>query len=308
MAVLLAGPSPAMADDSGGGGRGGGGDSGGGDSGGRSGGVAFAGYRTTIKMSNDPTPGGDASSGPKYVCEIVGVNSLPGYSDLPGFSRDPADGLIEGVVYGIECRLASTPDGAFVFGTPDLIVWDPADPTDGRLVTAPDVRIAVERARRLDLPGPAITTSPPPDDLVVGFENWFANVDADDPDNPELAAAPVVKATAGEFWAIATATATSIEFDMGDGEPESVFACTTAQTPYNPDLPLESQRPECARYAYQYSSNNDATPGGTYTIVATVTYDITIETESQPPTFFETLTSEPTELVVTVTARQSVIR
>ncbi len=279
-----------------------------GESGGQTGGVAFAGYRTSIKITSSSQPGGDGSSGPRYVCEIVGVNSLPGYSELPGFSRDPADGLIEGVVYGIECRLASAPDGDFVFGTPDLIVWDPADPTDGRLVTAPDVRLAVERARRLDLPGPEISTSPPPDDLVVGFETWFSNVDADDPDNPGLPEAPAVKATAGEFWAIATAQASKIEFDMGDGKPESVFACTTAQAPYNPELPVEVQRPECARYTYQFSSNNEATPGGTYLIVATVTYDIYIETQSQPPTFFETLTSEPTELEVTVTALQSVIR
>ena len=305
--MSFAGPTTAYAD------RAGGGDGReapdpGGESGGRSGGVAFAGYRTSIKISTSAQPGGDTSSGPRYICELVGVNSLPGYSGLPGFSRDPADGLIEGVVYGIQCHLASAPDGDFVFGTPDLIVWDPADPTDGRIVTAPDVQRAVEQARRLDLPGPEITTSPPPEDLVVGFETWFANVGAADGDNPELPSAEPIKATAGAFWAIATTQASSISFDMGDGEPGSVFECTTAQAAFDPERPVETQRPDCARYSYQFSSNNEASPGGTYLVATTVTYDIFIETQSQPPTYFETLTSEATELDVTVTARQSVIR
>ncbi len=269
-------------------------------SGGRTGGVAFAGYNTKIKFSNSGAPGGDTSSGPRHVCTL--------HSAEAEWSLDPADGLVAGEIYAIHCTLASDPDGPLLLGTPDLVVYDPGDPTEGTIVTSDQVRSAVQRARRLDLPGPQIATSPPADNLVVGFETWFATVDETNPTNPELPTATPVKATAGAYWAIARATASTIELDMGDGQPGSIFTCDTAQAPFDPARPVDDQRPDCARYAYQFSSNNTENPGGTYTIVATVTYDVFIETESQPPTFFETLTSAPTTLEVTVTARQAVIR
>lgn len=77
------------------------------------------------------------------------------------------------------------------------------------------------------------------------------------------------RAAAGRAWAEATATPARVVWDMGNGDR---VVCRGPGTPYDRRRPESAQRSNCT-YTYQQSSAGR--PNNTYTVTATVVYDVT---------------------------------
>lgn len=259
------------------------------------GGGVFAGYQTPIVHTSGPgRPNG--GGGPKYLCSFFIWDD--------GVGTDPAHGLIPGHFYLLRCHVEGSDELAL--NTPIILPYDPANPDGDLIITQPELDEAARNDLEFDAPG--IETSPPVDKLVVGFETWFHNADTNADGQPALPVPTPKTASAGTLWATATAQPAFTDFDTGDDQPESVFACEEVIAPFDRNIDLEIQRPDCARYAYQYSSNNDETPGGTYTITAIVTYAVYLQTSANPNLVFqEELQGDTLELTATVTQLQAVI-
>ncbi len=265
-----------------------------GDAGYVDGGGVFVGYDVKISYNAGRNrPGG--SGGPKYECSFFIWESADG--------TDPATNLQPRHWYILRCHLEGSDELAL--NTPAIVEYNPNDPDAGRIATQAEVSITA--LANLTFPAPELTTSPPPDHLVVGFETWFHT---ETPDNPDGLPEPtIITAAAGPLWATASAEPASIDIDTGDDEPGSIFSCDQIAPPFDLDIDLETQRPDCARYEYQYSSNNKATPGGSYTISAAVTYATYLVTGPNPaPVFQEELVGETTEIIATITQLQAVIK
>ncbi|MEE9414914.1 MAG: hypothetical protein V3V01_06500 [Acidimicrobiales bacterium] len=259
------------------------------------GGGVFAGYQTPIVHSDGPGRPATGGDGPKYLCSFFIWDD--------GVGTDPAYGLIPGHYYVLRCHVEG--EDELALNTPIILPYNPANPDGNLIVTQPEVDQAARNDLEFDAPG--IETSPPVDKLVVGFETWFHNADTID-GRPALPVPTAKTASAGLLWATATAQPAFTDFDAGDDQPDSVFTCDEVVAPFDRYIDLESQRPDCARYAYQYSSNNDETPGATYTITAVVSYAVYLQTSANPNLVFqEELQGDTTELIATVTQLQAVI-
>jgi hypothetical protein len=167
------------------------------------------------------------------------------------------------------------------------------DPTAGTITTIEDVGVF---ARDLvTAPAPAVSTSPPPDRLVVGFETWLAT--------PEPHDAPVRIAQAGHLWARAEPVPVAITYEMGDA---TVIRCD-GPPPVAPPGVHDDERPGCARHTYLNSWADDGI--GTFTVRATVTYDVWLTTSEDPtPRAVDTIDGPTTELPVTVREIQALIK
>jgi hypothetical protein len=173
-----------------------------------------------------------------------------------------------------------------------VIQFDHRDPTDGEVTT---IETVSEFARELvTAPPPSITTSPPPDRLVVGFETWLATPDPYD--------APVRIAQAGHLWARAEPVPTGIRYELGDG---TTIHCDGPPPPGPAGL-TDDQRPDCARHTYLNSWSDQGV--GSFVVRATITYDVWLTTsEDQTPRLVDTIDGPTTELPVTVREIQAVI-
>ncbi len=260
------------------------------------GGGAFVGYKTPIRVNAGRGRPPSGSALPSYSCSF--------FIWADGNGADPNNGLIKGSFYELRCEL--TGSGELTLGTPAPVQYDPNDPDGGRLTTQPEVDLAARRA--LEFTEPTLGMSPPVDKLVVGFETWFT-ASPDATNDSGLPTPDAVTASAGPLWATASAEPNQITIEMGDGQPDSTIVCADLPAPLDPEVDLDSQRPECARYSYQYSSNNEDTPGGTYLIEAVVRYAVYLETSANPaPVFQEELNGDTAEIDATVTELQAVIR
>jgi hypothetical protein len=166
------------------------------------------------------------------------------------------------------------------------------DPTRGTITT---IETVSEFARDLvTAPPPALTTSPPPDRLVVGFETWLAT--------PEPYDAQVRIAQAGHLWARAEPVPVAITYELGDG---TEIHCGPPAV--GPAGISRDERPDCARHTY-LDSQSDAGIGA-FTVRATITYDVWLTTSEDPtPRRVDTVDGPTTDLPVTVREIQAVIK
>jgi hypothetical protein len=159
-----------------------------------------------------------------------------------------------GKAYLFECR-----DGSGVVVYRELTVYDPLDPAGGVLAAQRAAQIAVAQLR---VPDPVVRTSPPETSaLLVGLATWLWIHNWE----PQSASATLAGLTA-----TVTATPTAVRFDTGDG---ATVACRDGGVPYDPSRPPDAQSSGCTHVYTRRSTIDD--PAGTYTLTATVTYDVT---------------------------------
>jgi hypothetical protein len=135
-------------------------------------------------------------------------------------------------------------------------VWVP-----GAAPTADPAAVARDARSRLRLPSPVIDVNPPGDQRV-NFPVWLALNPASWKPRSATASVPGVTVTA-------TARPVRVSWSMGNG---STRTCDGPGTAWSPATDPERASPDCG-YIYRHSSAS--APGGTYTVVATVTWDVT---------------------------------
>ncbi|MDH4169299.1 MAG: hypothetical protein OEW42_06880 [Acidimicrobiia bacterium] len=249
----------------------------------------YAGY-TDVTMVVTAGPGG-VGGGTRRWCVLADQLDLTGPVVLDTIVVAP----VEGNGYWVVCRYPDDP------GSPwqvvDFVFYTPGDPAGGNVVTPYMVQ---EFAVSLfDLTAPEVALSPPADAQVVGVETWIGH--------PPGAVGPQARfAAAGPMWAAARAEPVRLSYDMGDGRPGSVVVCVRPAPVFDPGVDADAQRPDCGRYIYAHSSLD--APGGTWPVTTTVTYAVTLATESQPvPQFDRFLVGETAVDPVTVTDLEAVI-
>lgn len=140
----------------------------------------------------------------------------------------------------------------------EALYYDPANPL-GSIAAA---ERALEQARQqLDPPEPTLALNPPADGFqLVGVPSWFWIADAWQP--------LTASATLAGVTSTVIATPVDVRWDLGDG---TAFGCDGPGTPYDPGRPAADQASDCT-HTFRYSSRR--APGGTYTVTATVTYEV----------------------------------
>lgn len=151
-----------------------------------------------------------------------------------------------------------------------LVTWDPTNPLAG-IAVGP--RAAEQAAQTLPLPAPTIHTNPPENtSQLVGLESWFH---VDTPWQPTTATATITA-----IAATVTATPTNVTWDFGDGSP--IQTCSDPGKPFTThdgsyNDPYAGMQP--CTHTYDRRSTDSATPraqpDGTFTVTATVTYNVT---------------------------------
>jgi hypothetical protein len=170
----------------------------------------------------------------------------------------------DGTYYMQSCMgIVGPPPGAV--GLVQLVVWLQAPPA-GYGGARPDPAIlAQEAVSKLGLSGPNVKLSPPAgSQQVVGLPTWMWTTVSDATWTPHSATAAV----AGES-VTATATATSIDWSMGDGNS---VTCDGPGTPYSSSYGAHASSPTCG---YTYSSPSSTAAGGTFPVTGTTTWRIT---------------------------------
>jgi hypothetical protein len=136
-------------------------------------------------------------------------------------------------------------------------VWIP----DATAATAPDPAALAEQARnQLRLAGPRVATSPVGDQLVR-LPSWLWL----DPAGWKPASAT---AAAGGVSVTAVAKPVRAVWSMGDG---GTVTCTGPGTPFTVGVDPTSASPDCG---YTYRRRSLDSPGGTFTVTATVQWDV----------------------------------
>lgn len=150
-------------------------------------------------------------------------------------------------------------------GLLQLIVWQQAPPA-GYGGARPDPALLAQQAEaKLGLSGPSIRLSPPDaSQQVVGLPTWMWTTVSDATWTPHTATAAVTGASV-----TATATATSIDWSMGDG---STVRCDGPGTPYSSMYGAHSSSPTCG---YTYSTPSSTAADGTFPVTGTTTWKVT---------------------------------
>jgi hypothetical protein len=169
-----------------------------------------------------------------------------------------------------------------------LQVFDPADPLGGIAATE---RALDEARRRLDLPLPQPALNPPAAQLV-GVPTWLW---VDGPWAPSSATASV-----GAVAATVTARPVEVTWDTGDG---TTTTCD-AGTPYDPARRPGDQHSGCT---HVFTRSSATLPGGTYAVVASVSYEVSWSASTGAAGDLGTLTRSTT-IPVRVTEAQALIR
>ncbi|MCU0269227.1 MAG: hypothetical protein MUF83_11345 [Acidimicrobiales bacterium] len=217
--------------------------------------------------------GGSASamggSGSDWRCGYFPVVSAGGDTGW-GAASTTAAAPEKGMPYLLECRDST---GAVVYS--ELLVFDPGNPI-GTLFAAQ--RAADEAYKRLVLPLPSITTSPPlGKPQLVGVPTWLW-----------LGSWESASASASLAGVTSTVTAVpqSVSWTTGDG---AQVTCSGPGTSYDFSRPAASQSTDC-RHVYTRRSTASG-PDGTYTLTATVTWTVSWQATNGEAGDLGTLTS-----------------
>jgi hypothetical protein len=135
--------------------------------------------------------------------------------------------------------------------------------------------VALQAENSLNLPSPTIEFNPPTN-AVVNLPTWLW-VDAG------LWHPYVVSATVGAVTATATATPTSVTWNLGDG---GSLECAGPGTAYRTDLPASAQQTSCS-HEYQTTSLGQPSPDGNpndgaFRITATVAWEVAWTAQGAP--------------------------
>lgn len=189
------------------------------------------------------------SSGGTISCTYIDVGEEldpHGYGgvngQLAGFV--PASELVEGWWYYVACSYDGMPgEGRFFQYEPGQLPIDTG-------------ALAAEAAATLTIAYPTPHTSPARHQRqLVGLPTWLW-IDTDGFDAASATASiPGLSVTA-------TATPTSITWDLGDGTDP--VTCTDAGTPYDPNRPDDAQTTDCS-HTYQHHGTHTATVTTTWT-------------------------------------------
>ncbi|MFE0678686.1 ATP/GTP-binding protein [Streptomyces sp. NPDC058867] len=160
----------------------------------------------------------------------------------------------DGVVYMRTCRNGEG-------GTPVYTYFTAADGAD---VPAVDpVALAQQAVSKMRLSGPAIASPRANGSYVVGMPIWlWVN------QTPTTYGPQTTSASAGGVTVSATATVTSISWDMGDGS--SAVVCDGPGTKYDPSVG-KARSPDCG-HVYDKASANQV--GSKFTVAATATWTV----------------------------------
>jgi hypothetical protein len=161
-----------------------------------------------------------------------------------------------GAWYVYQCQTAGVRDA--LYRPP---IWIP-DGQAGPTAAAVDPAALVEQARnQLPLQGPTIELNPTGRQLVhLPTWMWLDRAGW----HPQAATA-----TAGAVSVTATAVPTTVTWSIGDGHQ---VHCTGPGTPYLPGGDPKATSPDCG---YTYRADSAAEPSGTFTVTATVTWNVT---------------------------------
>jgi hypothetical protein len=258
-------------------------------------GYVFAGYEdhpvsVTHVTSRPRSPTRWCVHWPLSLAAVMGDIDALTPEQVVQLARDYRTGpLVEGDFYVLICYRTGQ-QTAYYVGARE---YHRRDPTSGRVTT---IETVSEFARELvTAPPPSVTTSPPPDRLVVGFETWLAT--------PDPYGAPVRIAQAGHLWARAEPVPVAITYDLGDG---TSIRCDGPPPP-GPAGIRPDERPGCARHTYLNSWSDEGL--GSFTLRATITYDVWLTTsEDETPRLVDTVDGPTTELPVTVREIQALIK
>jgi hypothetical protein len=143
-------------------------------------------------------------------------------------------------------------------GNPMPAVWIVGAPP------APAVNPAVvaqQAVADLDLGGPHIEMSPPPNKpQIVNIATWLWI--------SGTWRGKTATAAAGPVTATATAEPEEVVWNMGDGQ---VVTCHGPGTPYNGSEPASAQSTSCS---YTYTTPSSGQPSGRYSVTATIYYQV----------------------------------
>lgn len=205
----------------------------------------------------------------------------PNYQPPPGDTTDQHTGE-KGSWYQMTCPDAVKPGNPPVATTITTEVWL-ATPPPAPVLPTP-AQLATEAQKKLQLTQPKIASNPRPGlPQLVGVNMWAWL--------PAGVFAPV-SATASVPGESVTATArpTSVTWNFGDG---TSINCAGAGTPFPTGGDPEAASPTCG-HTYTHSSG----VGGTYTVTATINWNVTWAGAGQTGAFNGMTTTASEQVVV----------
>ncbi len=161
-------------------------------------------------------------------------------------------------------------------GTTTTNLWISSGATPPAAPPAVDpYAVALQAENSLNLPSPTISFNPPTN-AVVNLPTWLW-IDA------ALWHPYAVSATVGAVTATATATPTSVTWNLGDGD---ALNCDGPGTAYQTDLPSSAQETACS-YTYPTTSQgqpaSDGNPDdGAFRVTATVAWQVAWTAQGAP--------------------------
>lgn len=226
---------------------------------------------TTDSAASAPSaPTNNSSPAPSQAAFIPQCTTT--VLELNNIADGPPPGVTgPGSWYSITC---TTPAG----GTTTINPWISSAPAAPPAAAAPAVNpyaIALQAENSLNLPPPTIEFNPP-SNAVVNLPTWLWI-------DPALWHPYVVSATVGAVTATATATPTSVGWNLGDG---SSLTCEGPGSVYRTDLPSVAQQTSCS-HTYQTTSLGQPSPDGNpndgaFPITATVNWQVAWTAQGAP--------------------------
>jgi hypothetical protein len=182
----------------------------------------------------------------------------------------PPGATTPGSWYSITC---TTADGGNTTTNPWISSAPGAPPAAAPAVDP--YALALQAENSLNLPSPTIEFNPPAN-AVVNLPTWLWI-------EPALWHPYVVSATVGAVTATATATPTSVVWNLGDG---SSLTCEGPGSAYRTDLPSAAQQTSCS-HTYQTTSLGQPSPDGdpndgAFLIAATVDWQVAWTAQGAP--------------------------
>ncbi len=117
--------------------------------------------------------------------------------------------------------------------------------------------LAQEAKRRLPVPTPTITMTPPPGKVLVN-DNTFLSID------PSQWGQRTASASAAGVTSTVVGVPEKVVWSMGDGQQ---VVCTGPGTPYSPAIDFDAQQPDCG---YVYKRSSAGYPNDAVTVTATL--------------------------------------
>jgi len=200
----------------------------------------------------DPLASGSGSSASLPQCPFVPL-APSGQSALGQGGPTP------GEWYVISC-------GGPLFIQSTGVYWFPAGQVPG---TAPSVEALLQQALgQTALVEPSVVLNPP-GKQIVNEPSWLAI-------NPGDWHAVVASASTGPVTATVTANPEAVVWNTGDGHS---FTCPGPGVIYDPNEPASEQSTYCS---HTWTTSSVGEPGGTYTLTATIEYEVTTAVAGAP--------------------------